>query len=62
MEYNRDRNVVARYSGIMTRVLRSKTENLTGFQNKTGKSYDSSTVTRERKLVAIGKKIHPTVV
>ena len=62
MEYNRDRNVVAKYSGIMTRVLRSKRENLTGFQNKTGRSYDASLVTRERKLVAIGKKIHPTIV
>lgn len=62
MEYNRNRNVVAKYSGIMSRVLKSKSENLTGFQQKTGKSYDSSVVTRERKLVAIGKKIKPGVV
>lgn len=62
MEYNRNRNTVVKYSGIMTRVLRTKSENLTGFQRKTGWSYDASTVTRERKLVAIGKKIHPTVV
>ena len=62
MEYNKNRSTVAKYSGMMNRVLKSKSENLTGFQRKTGKSYDASTVTRERKMVAIGKKINPSVV